>query len=192
MISIFHFQSGMDFSDPDAPHNNGQSKIVKHEDAAPDSAGHYRELHNFARSRTGDTVLAEDLVQETYLRAVNSDSSELRNMRAFLFRILNNLVTDHFRKLRRTRERFSTAEVPDIAADTQNAEDQLIARQRLKILQEAIDELPPRCRECFILRRFDELSHAEIATRMNITRSAVEKHLAAATAHCTRRMRERG
>lgn len=182
---------GMDFSDPDAPHGNGTDNHSGHRKPAQTAAGHYRELHNFARAKTGDTILAEDLVQETYLRAVNGSTGELRNMRAFLFHILNNLVTDHFRRLRRTRERFSEHEAPDIASDHHGAEEQLIARQRLQILQDAIDELPPRCRECFILRRFENLSHAEIAARMNITKSAVEKHLAAATVHCTKRMRER-
>lgn len=183
---------GKDFSDSDQPHNSVGKQTNRHAMLAQAVAGHYRELHNFARSRTGDTTLAEDLVQETCLRAAHADNGELQNIRAFLFRILNNLITDHFRKLRRTRERFTEREAPDIAEDTQGAEEHLIAKQRLQILQEAIDELPPRCRECFILRRFENLSHAEIAGRMNITRSAVEKHLAAATVHCTRRLRERG
>ncbi len=186
----------MDLSDPDKPQHSGtnrhQNSASPQSDLAQAAACHYREMQNFARSKTGDNALAEDLVQETYLRAAGNASGELQNVRAFLFRILNNLMSDHFRKLRRTRERFTTQEAPDIAEDRQGAEEQIIARQRLQILQAAIDELPPRCRECFVLRRFDNLSHAEIAARMNITKSAVEKHLAAATAHCTRRLRERG
>lgn len=183
---------GTEFSDSDEPLDSGSKQSDRHAMLAQAVAGHYRELHNFARARTGDTTIAEDLVQEACLRATHADSGELHNIRAYLFRILTNLVTDHFRKLRRTRERFTEREAPDVAEDKHGAEEHLIAKQRLQILQEAIDELPPRCRECFILRRFENLPHADIAARMNITKSAVEKHLAAATVHCTKRLRERG
>jgi RNA polymerase sigma factor (sigma-70 family) len=179
-----------------APDKMAPDKIaadqISHGELAEALAVHYRELLNFTRAKTGDASLAEDLVQETCLRAAHGTTADIRNLRAFLFRVAGNLVSDHFRRLRRTRERFSQQEAPDVAEDRQSAEEQLIARQRLQILQEAIDELPPRARECFILRRFDNLSHAEIAEHMKITRSAVEKHLAAATLHCTKRIRERG
>lgn len=81
------------------------------------------------------------------------------------------------------------SDVVDAADDRPDVERELIARQRLAILVEAVSELPPRCRECFVLRRFEGLSHGEIADRMNITRSAVEKHLAVATVHCARRLK---
>ncbi|MNT48864.1 putative RNA polymerase sigma factor FecI [compost metagenome] len=150
---------------------------------------HYAELRNFARLKAGDASAAEDLVQEAYLRLVNSDVSALRNPRAFLYRVLNNLSIDHLRRQRRTKLRFKPLEDNDVADEREDIERGIIARQRLKILEDAIGDLPPRCRECFILRRFDNLSHAEIAERMGITKSAVEKHLAAATAHCARRLR---
>ncbi len=150
---------------------------------------HYAELRNYARAKAGDAAAAEDLVQEAYLRLVNSDVSALRNPRAFLYRVLNNLSIDHLRRQRRMKLRFRPLENDDVADEREDIERGVIARQRLKILEEAIADLPPRCRECFILRRFDNLSHAEIAERMGITKSAVEKHLATATAHCARRLR---
>ncbi|MCY1540341.1 hypothetical protein D9M68_759750 [compost metagenome] len=58
--------------------------------------------------------------------------------------------------------------------------------QRLRMLQAAIDAMPPRQREAFLLYRYDELRCEEIADRMGISLRAVEKHLQLALAHCKR------
>lgn len=149
----------------------------------------YAELRSYARLKVGDDGIAEELVQEACLRLVTSGGEVPRNPRAFLYRVLSNLVTDHHRRRARFNKSFVHSDALDAADDRPDAERQIIARQRLAILVRAVAELPPRCRECFVLRRFDGLSHTEIADRMNITRSAVEKHLAAATVHCARRLK---
>lgn len=68
---------------------------------------------------------------------------------------------------------------PDARAD---------ANQRLRLLQAAIDDMPPRQREAFLLYRYDELRCEDIAARMGISVRAVEKHLQLALAHCKRRV----
>ncbi|MCB4919577.1 RNA polymerase sigma factor [Brucella intermedia] len=149
----------------------------------------YGELKNYARLKIGDDAIAEELVQEACLRLVTSGVETPFNPRAYLYRVLGNLVTDHHRRKARFNSSFVNSDVVDAADDRPDVERELIARQRLAILVEAVSELPPRCRECFVLRRFEGLSHGEIADRMNITRSAVEKHLAVATVHCARRLK---
>lgn len=149
----------------------------------------YSELRNYARLKVGDDAVAEELVQEACLRLAATGDDVPFNPRAFLYRVLSNLVVDHHRRNARLGRHFVNADNIDAADDRPSVERQVIARQRLAILAQAVKELPPRCRECFILRRVEGLSHAEIATRMNITRSAVEKHLSVATVHCTRRLR---
>jgi len=62
-------------------------------------------------------------------------------------------------------------------ADGLNPEQIAVARQRLDKLVEAVNTLPPRCRAVFILRKFENLSQAEIAERLGISRNMVEKHL---------------
>jgi RNA polymerase sigma factor (sigma-70 family) len=66
-------------------------------------------------------------------------------------------------------------------------ERQLIARQELRRLALAIDELPPRCREVFLLSRFESMANGEIAIRLGISRNMVEKHLIKALLHCRAR-----
>lgn len=148
----------------------------------------YGELLRFARRRLGGAHAADDLVQEACLRFTRVDGSSIASPRAFLYRILANLVLDHQR--RQIRQPVDDLDFTDAADASPDAETALIWRERLAILSRAVEELPPRCRECFVLRRFDDLSQDEIARRMGISRNMVEKHLRAATLHCAKRLRE--
>ncbi|MGH8547062.1 MAG: sigma-70 family RNA polymerase sigma factor, partial [Methylococcales bacterium] len=71
-----------------------------------------------------------------------------------------------------------------------SSEDWLAVRQKLEILDRAVAELPPKCRQVFLLRKVEQLSHAEIAERLGISRSMVEKHLHRAMMHCRDRIFE--
>ena len=62
--------------------------------------------------------------------------------------------------------------------------------QRLALLERALAELPSACRDSFLLRKLDGLSHPQIAERLSISRSLVEKHIVNAMKHCRVRMRE--
>lgn len=151
---------------------------------------HYGELCSFARRKLANPALAEDLVQEAFLRLSNAAVQDLQNPRAFLYRILGNLLIDHSRQ-EKVRARYfqplddGFLEVADVSP---SIERQLEARQELKRLAEAVGELPERCRECFILRRFEGLSQEEISRRMGISRNMVEKHLRRALVHCAQRL----
>ena len=152
---------------------------------------YYGELSIFARRKLGNAAIAEDIVQEACLRFATTSTGPIENPRAFLYRVVANLVVDYQRKVqRRERSTVSLGSDIEIIDDTIDIERQLAARQRLALLSKAIGELPPRCRECFILRRFDDLDHDQIARRMGISRNMVEKHLRLAVTHCAQRLRE--
>ena len=78
-------------------------------------------------------------------------------------------------------------EVPDRSP---SAETRIDARERLAILAGAVEELPPRCREVFMLRKVEGLDQAEIARRLGISRNMVEKHLRKALLVCAARLKE--
>jgi RNA polymerase sigma factor (sigma-70 family) len=152
---------------------------------------HYGELRAFARRKIGNAATAEDLVQEACLRLASAPIEPIENPRAYLYRVVNNLVLDHQRKEQtRARHLAALAQNLDPTDEVADVERQLVAKQRLAILSRAIGELPPRCRECFIMRRFDDLDQDEIARRMGISRNMVEKHLRLAVTHCAKRVRE--
>lgn len=152
---------------------------------------YYDELQRFTRRRLRGAPAAEDLVQEACLRFTRLETAKLTNPRAFLYRILSNLVVDHQRQQQRERAVPIESEA-DIVDETADAERAIISRERLLLLKQAVEELPPRCRECFVLRRFDDLSQEEIAQRMGISRNMVEKHLRTAALHCMKRLSENG
>ena len=73
----------------------------------------------------------------------------------------------------------------DFGIDTSPARDpsipdQIVARQEWSLLQSAIRELPPGCRQVLLLRKVEQLSHREISERLNIAISTVEKQHARA------------
>ncbi|MFP4166278.1 MAG: sigma-70 family RNA polymerase sigma factor [Opitutales bacterium] len=74
------------------------------------------------------------------------------------------------------------AERAELADDLSPAE-ALDTREAYGLLREAIRELPERCREAFVLHRFEGLRHRDIAKRLGISQSTVEKHIAAALVH---------
>lgn len=153
---------------------------------------HYEDLLAFVRRKVRCPATAADVMQDIYIRlASRSSSEEVANPRAFVYRIAGNLAIDHLR-LERGRARYVTAEpVPDHLPDPNpSAEAIADAKRRLALLADAVAELPPRCREVFVLRKFEELEQHEIARRLGISRNMVEKHLRKALLHCALRLRE--
>ncbi len=149
----------------------------------------YGELRSFALRKVGSVSVAEELVQEACLRLSAMENGRVENPRAFLYHVIGNLIIDYRRREQtRARHEGPVNEGYDPVDETANVEAQTAARQELAILSEAIDELPPRCRECFVLRRLENLSQAEIAERLGISRSMVDKHLRHAAVYCARRL----
>lgn len=149
------------------------------------------ELKRFFLARLHSMAEAEDLVQDLYLKitAANSDD-EIRNPGAYLYRLAANLMLDRLRRQRRTAARDDAwrkthhvlSDFEDIA-DIPDAEAVVAARQRLKGVISALESLPERTQRVFRLHKFEGLSHAEVATRLGMSRSAVEKHMIDALRH---------
>ena len=154
---------------------------------------HYDELHAFVRRKVRCPALAADIVQETYVRLASRGLSEaVRNPRALLYRVAGNLAIDQLR-LQETRAKYVTVmplleNLPDARP---SAEAEIDAKQRLALLMEAVEELPPRCRQVFVLRKFEDFDQAEIAETLGISRNMVEKHLRKALLHCAKRLKKR-
>jgi len=152
----------------------------------------YEELKAFLLRKFGCPLLAEDVVQETWLRVQRlSPATEVEHPRAYLFRMAANLAVDHLRSEKVRTRHISADSVPEDVPNGMPLPDTVIDyQQRLAILRNAVDELPPRCREVFMLHKFKDLSHAEIASRLGISRNMVEKHIIRGLAHCRDRLRQ--
>ena len=120
------------------------------------------------RSRTHRAAAAEDIVQTVWLKLRERDDSQTwEEPRAVLFTTAANLETDTYRRQISAEKVFSSE-----AADLQTAcprpdpEAQADAAGRLERLAAALEQLPPQCREAFLLNRLEELTHVEIAARL--------------------------
>lgn len=143
-------------------------------------------VRSFA-ARTGSRERAEDVVQDLYVRLqalTEEAAAELQNPVAFLYRIGGNLVLDGVRQGKRTaaRDKAWTEEGGEIVggvsiADQPSPEDAAWARLKLDQVSRALEDVAPKARQAFRLHRIDGLTHAQIAERLGVSASSVEKYL---------------
>lgn len=143
---------------------------------------YYRELLNFLTRQVNDRDAAADLAQESYARvlAVQHSGQAVMDPRALLYRTARNLVVDEHRRalVRRHEDLDGLAEQEHPLAPAHlQPEEALASLQVVRAYIAAIEALPPRSREAFLLNVFDDCSHREIAQRMGISVSMVEKHI---------------
>jgi len=141
-------------------------------------------LYNFARWIARDSDDAEDLVQETYLKALRGFASFQpgTNFRAWIFQILRNTFlssrTNYERRM--TDELDSDEDGPELAVDTETPETILMYRSNIQRVQRTIDDLPAHYREPLILCEVEEMSYWEIAEILSIPIGTVMSRLARA------------
>lgn len=151
------------------------------------SEGFYQRLRRYVRRRLGSDEDAADVVQDAYLRLVST--SDVRNPHAFLHTAALNLVRDHARSVAVRRAVHADA-VDEVAAVVPSVEKAVADREQLAVLERALAELKPNQRAALVLYRFDGLSHAEIADKLGLSVSMIEKHIRRALAHCRARLAE--
>jgi RNA polymerase sigma-70 factor (ECF subfamily) len=143
-------------------------------------------LYNFARWLTQDREEAEDLVQETFSKALKGFSSYRQgtNFRAWMYRILRNTFLTSRTGLKNAATVSLDSEEGESAQPTtaQTPESLLIDRANQRIVQEALEELPLIFREVLLLCDVEEMSYQEIAETVSIPIGTVMSRLARARA----------
>ena len=98
--------------------------------------------------------------------------------KAYLFRIAKNLALDELdRRSRKMTDFIEECEAASMVELSENMDEQIQAEQSVLLHCKAATMLPKRCREVYLLRKVHGLSHKEIAARLDISLSAVGKHL---------------
>lgn len=152
---------------------------------------HYDDLVDHLRRRFGDKGFARDVVQDVCVQLLEKPPADaVQKQYAFLRRVSTHLAIDRYR-VEQGRHRIveSVADLPDHIADERNHEDQFEAGRELDVLTELIENLPPRCREVFIMHKIYELPQVEVAARLKISRQMVEKHLRVGMLACREKLR---
>jgi RNA polymerase sigma factor (sigma-70 family) len=120
-----------------------------------------------------------DLRQETYARVYQAAGlARPASPRSFLFTTAHNLMADRIRHERVVSiEAVGDIDALNVSVDELSTEDLVSTREELKRAGEALDRLPPRCREVVWLRRVEGLSQREAAAALGISVKAIEQHM---------------
>jgi RNA polymerase sigma-70 factor (ECF subfamily) len=141
----------------------------------------FDQLYNFARWLTQDAADADDLVQETYAKALRGFSSFQpgTNFRAWIYRILRNSFLSSRTGLK-TSVPLDEDAVEIVAADNTTPESLLIEQATREMVQAAIEELPVHFREVLLLCEVEEMSYQEIAETLAVPAGTVMSRLSRA------------
>jgi len=144
----------------------------------------FDQLYNHACWLTGDRADAEDLVQETYAKALKGFASfaEGTNLRAWMFRILRNSFLNSRSGLRQKTEYLEDEETnaDEVVAHEVTPEALFLASESQEALFSALERLPVAHREIILLCDVDELSYREIAQVLDVPAGTVMSRLARA------------
>ena len=149
-------------------------------------------LERYLSRKLDNPADAAEVTQETFIRLYRlAHPEELDNARAFLFQVASNLAVDqlrrrtlHYRFLRAETREIGDGELPESGVDTASPEQILSGREKLDRIYAAIDELPEKCRQAFLLHRSSGLSYNDIAQELGVSVSSVEKYILEALKHC--------
>jgi len=137
-------------------------------------------LIKYLSARFADREEAKDIAQEALLRMYRLDHPEkLKNPKAFLFQTAGNLAIDGLRRAK-LEQRYIEQEVD---LQSTSVEDTIQDRNTLSIIERALYDLPPKCRQAFYMHRARGYSYPEIARELNVSTSMIEKYITQALKH---------
>jgi RNA polymerase sigma-70 factor (ECF subfamily) len=149
----------------------------------------YDQFRKHLRLRLGSDDLAGDALHETYLRVEKMTSEgAVKYPSAYLFRIALNVAEDQRRSNARILGAAEIDELYELADELSDPARMAEGRDQLHALEAALAELPWRRRSIVIAARVEEMPHAEIARRFNVSPRTVEKELRAGLEHCCQRL----
>jgi RNA polymerase sigma factor (sigma-70 family) len=164
-----------------------QCTVSSSESSVADLFGRYRAplMRYFIRHGFPPDV-AEDCVQDVFVRIAQVDLKKVENTQAYFFMVASSVAIDHARKMRsRSALRHDSI---DAIADFELPPSRVIeGRDDLVRLRAILDELKPRTREIFLLNRLDGLTYTQLAARFGLSVAAIEKQMSKALEHIRRR-----
>ncbi len=139
---------------------------------------YYNSIRNFAYYKTGNSELADDIVQEVFLKLWEM-RSKIKNetLKALLYTITGNLIKNHYKHLK-IIYRFENNNTEDFLSE--EADSMMRQNEMQKQLQDVLAIIPEKARMVFLMNRMDDLSYVEIAERLNLSVKAIEKRMSEA------------
>lgn len=130
----------------------------------------YLPLGMYALRIVGDVDASEDLVQDAFMKTwlYAENGGEIDNFSSFIYRTLRNLCLSH---LRSRHERLDETFIPEVG------EEEIDTSLRDARIWKAIDELPEKCREVFLMSKRDGMSNDDIAEELGISVKTVKNQM---------------
>ena len=141
---------------------------------------HFDGLRRFVFYKCGQVELAEDLVQEVFIKIWEKrETIKKETVKSLLFTMANNLLMNHFnhQKVVRSHEGY---EILTGISETISPQFILEEKEFESELNRVIGSLPDGCREVFLMNRIDKLKYEEIAERLDLGVKAIEKRMSKA------------
>ncbi|TFL11532.1 sigma-70 family RNA polymerase sigma factor [Pusillimonas caeni] len=149
---------------------------------------HYRELIGTWARRSSSAADAEDAAHDAIAGMLERDGAVIANPRAYLHRSTSNGLAGRYRR----EQAFPAAPLHELSEAEHPVVDDVEAAARLaqltRALAEALDELPLACQQVFAWHRIEGRTMPEIAARMGLSVSTVEKYLTRTMRHLHRRL----
>ena len=136
---------------------------------------HHVSLVSFLRRRLLVTEDVDDVAQETYVRMMQYEGSrDIRSPVSMLFRVAINVANDlgRYQVTHRETDRRSLEDV-QLVCELPSAEREIEAQQAMELVYQAIAEMPPKCRQVFLLSRVRKMTYPEIARHCGDRKSVV-------------------
>jgi len=143
---------------------------------------YYESIRHFAYFKIGDVDMADDVVQETFLKLWDIRASVRDDtVKTLLYTIAGNIIKNHF-KHQQVVYNFQQSRETDINPENSSADEAIRMEQLNRQLQDALASIPDGPREVFLMNRIDGLTYAEIAARLGLSVKAIEKRMSEALA----------
>ena len=139
---------------------------------------HSAEIFAYVWRMLRETNDAEDCLQETFLRAFRSYGRVRAgtNYRAWLYKIATNTMRSHWK--RRTRSETHSVDLdPEMQAGEMSVADRVEQQALLAAVTQAVEALPDQQRAALIMRKYQELSYAEIAAALECSEAAARANV---------------
>lgn len=145
----------------------------------------YDDLKQRLTRRTGSADLANEALQDTFLRLSNADGiGPVRDLHAYLFRVAMSAISNRRVAERRRRTVSETDALFDLVDDSPGPERIIEARSEINALKQVIQELPARRREILMAICVDEVPLRQVAERFGVSVRTVQVELKQALVHC--------
>lgn len=139
---------------------------------------YYESIRGFAYYKTGDVDLADDIVQEVFIKLwTNRDGIKEETVKSLLYTIASNAIKNHFKH----QKVVYNFQKQDVANDSPDEADSLLRQEEFnRKLQDALAAVPEKAREVFLMNRIEGLTYADIAERLDLSVKAIEKRMSEA------------